>query len=292
MSGHSQTELIRLGGTGDHRLEGEDGPRQQATAQAILHSLKNQPGVILADEVGMGKTYVALAVAASALLATRGKAKPVIVMVPRGLARKWPREWRNFKKVCVTDPQALAWVRDRSVKNPTEFFQALSEPSSTRPHLIWMTTGCFSRGLNDPWIKLALVRLARSDTKMTSEVKNRLYKWAAMLTRLKTYRGLTPDVVRRLMNADVADWRDLLVRQGVLEEDASDPVPRHLWQHRHELDWRELNSVIRGERHSRKAGKSVWRAAARCPPGVQRRVQTRLPTMASGRRLARLAPDS
>ena len=185
-------QLIRLGGTGEQRLESEDGARQQVTAQAILHSLKNQPGVILADEVGMGKTYVALAVAASALLATRGKAKPVIVMVPRGLARKWPREWRNFKKVCVTDPQALAWVRDRSVKNPTEFFQALSEPSSTRPHLIWMTTGCFSRGLNDPWIKLALVRLARSDTKMTSEVKSRLYKWAAMLTRLKTYRRLDP----------------------------------------------------------------------------------------------------
>ena len=100
----------------------------------------------------MGKTYVALAVAASVLLATRGKTKPVIVMVPRGLARKWTREWRNFKKVCVTDPQALAWVRERSVKNPTEFFQALSEPSSSRPHLIWMTTGCCSRGLDDPSI--------------------------------------------------------------------------------------------------------------------------------------------
>ena len=33
------------------------------TARAILEHLRDQPGIVLADEVGMGKTYVALAIA-------------------------------------------------------------------------------------------------------------------------------------------------------------------------------------------------------------------------------------
>ena len=44
------------------RISETDADRQSRTAVAILKKLKEQPGVILADEVGMGKTFVALAV--------------------------------------------------------------------------------------------------------------------------------------------------------------------------------------------------------------------------------------
>lgn len=75
-------DIIQLGGVGEHKIAPEDGARQQLTAHAILSDLANRPGVILADEVGMGKTYVALAVVASVVRATRGSGRPVLVMVP------------------------------------------------------------------------------------------------------------------------------------------------------------------------------------------------------------------
>ena len=57
-------DVIRLGGHGGKTIGPADAERQEATAQSILSDLARQPGVILADEVGMGKTYVALAVIA------------------------------------------------------------------------------------------------------------------------------------------------------------------------------------------------------------------------------------
>ena len=47
------------------RISEPDARRQMKTAKVIIDRLKKQPGLILADEVGMGKTFVALAVAAS-----------------------------------------------------------------------------------------------------------------------------------------------------------------------------------------------------------------------------------
>ena len=49
--------------------------RQRREVEEILKRLKQQPGVILADEVGMGKTFVALAVAYS--VAVRDRRAPV-----------------------------------------------------------------------------------------------------------------------------------------------------------------------------------------------------------------------
>ena len=240
-------DVIRLGGIDGQKIAADDGERQQETARSILSDLEQQPGVILADEVGMGKTYVALAVIASAVKATRGSGRPVVVMVPAGLARKWPREWDQFKALCCAEADALSWVRDMYVHNPTDFFRAIDNPRGRRPHIIWMTTGCFGRGLSDPWMKLALVRLARSNTRMDEETKKRIYKWATTLVRLKGERGLTPQFVERLMLGHLGQWRLMLIREGILREDDDDPVPQHLLQHQHEVDWSPLVAVLRGE---------------------------------------------
>src|SRR6266545_3216185 len=82
------------------RISVEDADRQMRTATEILRRLERQPGVVLADEVGMGKTYVALAVAVSVVEATAGR-EPVVVMVPAGVQDKWPREWRVFEEKCL-----------------------------------------------------------------------------------------------------------------------------------------------------------------------------------------------
>jgi superfamily II DNA or RNA helicase len=240
-------DIIRLGGVEAHKIAPDDGARQQETARSVLNDLSEQPGVILADEVGMGKTYVALGVVASVVRATRGSGRPVVVMVPSGLARKWPREWEQFKALCCTSPDALDWVRDVYVHTPTDFFKALGVPRGQRPHIVWMTTGCFGRGLSDPWTKLALVRLARSRTKMDDEAKKKIFKWATTLVRLKGKRGLTPEIVERLLIADLGRWSRILVSEGILAEGDNDPVPQHLLQHQREVDLTPLVAVLRGE---------------------------------------------
>ena len=63
------------------QIKAGDARRQHRTAGEILQRFDGQPGQILADEVGMGKTFVALAVAVSVIEATH-RMKPVVVMVP------------------------------------------------------------------------------------------------------------------------------------------------------------------------------------------------------------------
>jgi SNF2 family DNA or RNA helicase len=44
----------------EHQIKEKDARRQEDTAKEILSRLREkQPGLILADEVGMGKTFVA-----------------------------------------------------------------------------------------------------------------------------------------------------------------------------------------------------------------------------------------
>ena len=86
-------ELL-LGARLTPRVPEADQKRQRAEVEEILRRLRYQPGVILGDEVGMGKTYVALAVAYSvAIQSLRG---PVVVMVPSHLIEKWEQDFKTF----------------------------------------------------------------------------------------------------------------------------------------------------------------------------------------------------
>jgi superfamily II DNA or RNA helicase len=70
----------------------ERGKAQEETASIILEKLKNYPGVILGDEVGMGKTWVALLVAI-AIAETR----PVLVLTPsKILSNQWQKQYFNL----------------------------------------------------------------------------------------------------------------------------------------------------------------------------------------------------
>jgi len=241
---------IALGGLGSRRIEEADGDRQRATTEAILNDLQDRPGIVLADEVGMGKTYVALAVAASVIASTHGRGGPVVVMVPSRLRRKWQREWEQFKHHC-TPLGSFDWVRTEYAHTPAAFFRLREDRGTRRCHLVFMTTGCFTRGLQDPWIKLAFIRLARRHTKLSPQIKRRIGRWAATLVRQVTARNLTNEVVEELMRKPVTTWRTVLVRNGVLSEDADDPVPeilaRYEDQNRDRLDWRPLCDFIRTE---------------------------------------------
>ena len=239
--------VIRLGGMSEQKtIEEEVATRQETTARAIVDDLGRRPGVVLADEVGMGKTFVALAVMASVIDSAGAAAGPVVVMVPPGLLSKWMRDWDLFRTQCVVSGK-LRTVRDETARNGTEFFKLLDDGAGKRPGIIWMPTNAFSQKLSDGWVKLGLVRLARRRTKMDDEMKRRLYKWAPDLVRLKKHKKLTPEVVERLLNTDLDRWCDLLVNEGLLDEGADDPVPQHLSETADHLDFGDLNAVLRGE---------------------------------------------
>lgn len=237
-------DIIDLSGVRRSRISPDDAKRQTATAKTILENLSARPGVLLADEVGMGKTYVAMAVISSVIIATRREHCPVVVMVPPGLRQKWQRDWELFKSHCIRN-HALDSVRDEYVHTPTEFFKLLDNPPKIRPQLVFITTGCFSRGLYDPWVKLAMIRLARRSTKLTDTHKRRLYRWAADLVRQFSNHRLTEDIIKELMHKNVCDWKRILVAHGILAEDDDDPVPEQLPREANRIDWTPLCESLR-----------------------------------------------
>ncbi len=226
----------------------QDGQRQQETAVSILNDLRKKPGIILADEVGMGKTYVALAVISSVLLSTRDTSHPIVVMVPPGLISKWRNDWEDFKQLCLqndSDGSALRRMRAESAETPTEFFRFLDDKPGKRARLIWVTTSCFHAGLNDGWIKLAFIRLARSNSKLNEETKKRIYKWATDMSRLKAQRSLRPEAIEKLMHLKISQWHRYLVREEILAKNSDNPIPEHLMQHQKQLDCSDLAKFLR-----------------------------------------------
>src|SRR3954465_13893327 len=87
------------------RVPAADQQRQRAEVEEILRRLRTQPGVILADEVGMGKTFVALGVAYSIAKCSRRGA--VILMVPANLVDKWEQDLKTFCELYVQDACAV-----------------------------------------------------------------------------------------------------------------------------------------------------------------------------------------
>src|SRR5688572_15095902 len=72
---------------------------QASSLRAVADRLPNN-GIIIADEVGMGKTRIAVVVA-KAVIAAGGR---VAILVPPGLGYQWGEELR---KVDVESPQIL-----------------------------------------------------------------------------------------------------------------------------------------------------------------------------------------
>lgn len=242
-------EILRLQGAGPKKIGLEDAIRQEETARSILAAFKGQPGVILADEVGMGKTYVALAVITSVILSTKNNGNPVVVMVPPGLLTKWKREWDQFKRLCCLNPRFLQFPT-AFARNTSVFFDFLGDPKKTRPRLIWMTTATFFRSLNDPWIKLAIIRMARSYTRLSASTKKRLCKWATSLVRGLKSKQLNDYEVEWLLDHKPSKWSAYLKRVGF--ENTHGIIPKELLRKVGKLnknnfsDWQEGRVTYKG----------------------------------------------
>lgn len=236
-------EFLDLGG--GNSISGADASRQAQTAREIIRRLNLQPGVVLADEVGMGKTFVALAVACSVLLSTKAREpRPVVVMVPPGLVSKWRRDWEYFRSLCVKSGSSLDGITVAEVRSATDLFRVLGSPDDRRARLILMSTTAFSGALRDRWIQLAMVRLAKGTTRLNYESRKRLEKWAASLVQLKSQKALTPALIGRLMSASLKDWQAILVQNRLLEAGSVDRIPQLLEKCKDQLDWSPIVNVL------------------------------------------------
>lgn len=87
--------FLRLDRRAGRAVRIRDVERQEDTVLRALTLLDEQPGVVLADEVGMGKTYEALGVLA-ARLHVRPNARALILTPGPDLNIKWTKDLRGF----------------------------------------------------------------------------------------------------------------------------------------------------------------------------------------------------
>ena len=214
---------VQYGGKVDLHVKGrispEDADRQEATAREILGRLESQPGLVLADEVGMGKTFVALAVATMVARVDRAS-RPVVVMVPPGVHQKWADDFKVFEDRCLA-PELKRHLREGVASNAIEFFRFLDDENRTRPHIIFLKHGALHYDLQDPWVKLAILKRAFSSPSLAAE-REVFPRYAGDLVRAKS-RMNEERFFRELMKTPTRDWRKVMTDWGM--DPGDDPVP-------------------------------------------------------------------
>lgn len=135
------TQALDLGADRTRMKNAHDVERQNETARSLLRRLYGGGAdqvelQLLADEVGMGKTFVALAVAYSVLEAQKGEPElagcyqKVLVLVPQNdeLKNKWHREVGEIVKRCAKpeyQKAAQALFKAKTVEKPDDLVAAL-----------------------------------------------------------------------------------------------------------------------------------------------------------------------
>ena len=243
---HSPTELV-LGTRINDRVPQMDQTRQRVEVDEILRRFRNQPGVILADEVGMGKTFVALATAYT--VAVKSPRGPVIVLVPANLIDKWVQDLSTFCELYVDNRKAVsrettAKKELRSVtafrfgiaRHSIELLKLLDDDRRDRCHLVFLAHGAMSRRQSDKWIRLALIaeallRHGRGKASRLIQVKNTIHRFLARLLWAvgeEWAQEWGEELWQRLLRTAPSTWKDVYNR-AVWDKQrqlSDDPVPK------------------------------------------------------------------
>jgi hypothetical protein len=224
----------------NERISAAEADRQRRTAAAILDRFDEQPGVVLADEVGLGKTYVALAVAVSVATdpSTTG---PVVVMVPPSVGDKWPREWATFQSKCLKQDLEIRATAG-AIRSGSEFLKLLDDPADRAHDIIFLTHGALTGSLTDPLVRLAIVRRALRRKSLTRQ-REAFPRWVGRVIP----RGweLSEELVGQLLAAPPSGWRRAIKR--VTDEDpGDDPVPRAVVDALEKVDLSRLVDACEG----------------------------------------------
>ncbi len=213
-----------------NRIKADDAARQTRTAQEIIRRFEKQPGLILADEVGMGKTFVALAVAASAHF-NDPERNSVVVMVPPALSQKWPTDAAVFRDKCLRGSWREQFrFNEEPITSGIDFLKTLDDALEKRNSVVFVTHGALYRSLSDSWVKLAILRRALHGKHNVDEIRIALSRFAGDLLRMK--RKVSEEAWARLLERDPAAWIGYLKRNfpESVPDDGDDPVPAHLWE--------------------------------------------------------------
>jgi hypothetical protein len=222
------------------QISADDAARQQRTAAEILRRLNHQPGLILADEVGMGKTFVALAVAVSVAVQNQGR-RPVVVMVPSSLKEKWPTDFNMMAEKCLSE-SFREQVRCVSAERAVEFLKLLDDPPERRKSVIFLTHGAMSRGLDDPWVMLALIRQSLQWKRDVDDIRKSLCRNMDDLLRFRKEDRQEEAVWEQLLGCPPAKWKDVLDKSTGI---ADDPVPLALCSILSDINTNNVFDVLR-----------------------------------------------
>ncbi len=230
---HSHVELCT------DRIPAEDGQRQERTAEEILQRLARQPGVVLADEVGMGKTFVALAVAASILM-DRGEGT-VVVMVPPSLRDKWPKDWEVFREKCLRGQPKLRF-RSEQANSGVEFLQKLAG----KPQFLFLTHGALHHALTDGYAKLAILKRAFKGRSSLAKQRRNFPKFVGRLLRMEGVENRAPALLGDLLDRPYQDWKRIIhhAHPALVKAVPDDPVPSHLEQVLEKIDSEKLQPLV------------------------------------------------
>lgn len=219
----------------------EDWARQLTTANEILRRLEDQEGVILADQVGMGKTFTALAVALKEIVRTPSLSQ-VVVFVPAKVATKWHNEWNKFKEMLVVDGDAIKC--SHPLRRGEDFLKALDDPPDRRGHILIVTHEALTQSLNDRFIQLALMYYAVRGRNDADRNRQLIARWSTGSTGLLRDASMKPDYVQALLDTPPANWKEVW-RSATGEDLEDDPVPTQLDDISRHLDLSELLHVLK-----------------------------------------------
>ncbi len=258
-------ELV-LGTRMNDRVPEADQTRQRLEVDAILARLREQPGVILADEVGMGKTFVALAIAYS--IAIRSPRGPVIVMVPANLVGKWEQDLATFCELYLENRRpvrrkggigedliAPEAVRYGTARHSVDMMRLLDDPPPRRCHLILLAQGAMSRSQTDKWIRLALIsealrRHGRGRAKRLIQVKQQIHRFLAELLWAfgeQRAHDSGDKMWERLLKAKPSEWKRIY-NDAVHDKRRhldDDPVPESVARALSQIDLSPLAEALK-----------------------------------------------
>lgn len=231
------------------RITKEDARRQERTAREILNRFEGQPGLILADEVGMGKTFVALAVAVSVALSDTRR-RPIVVMVPPSLKAKWPRDFQLFREKCLP-ARFQKKLKFSLATRAVEFLKLLDDPPARKKSIIFLTHGAMSRGLTDGWVKLALIQRALYRRHNITRLKNALCRNMGMLLQMGWVDRKNPALWAKLLERPAEKWLSIMQRMGIDPENDDnpdtddDPVPEAVMDVLDQFDFEEVYNALK-----------------------------------------------
>lgn len=250
-----------LGTRLNERVPTADQERQRREVEVILQRLAGQPGLVLADEVGMGKTFVALGVAYSVALNSRKG--PVIVMVPSNLLEKWQQDLSTFcdlyvsgrrpvRRETATTKQLMApdALRYGVAIHSIELLRLLDDAPRERCHLVFLAQRAMSRSQTDKWIRLALIgealrRHGRGRGARLIKVREQIHRFtAALIWALGEERAqqLGDELWHKLLKTDPGAWMGIYndAVRDPKRRMSDDPVPKAILRAIRDLNLKEL----------------------------------------------------